>query len=220
MVLRNRLIALLLRVAIFVLYMASLGAYMAQFSSFWVALSTFSVEMGLVGSIMLGLEIIFNLIDLRHGIHGVPAGPYMPMGLPINVFCVLAGVLYFAALLPNNAAPAGTFALLLHITLIIGPLIDWIFLDEKGTVRFVNGFVAQLYPILFFIFGYFRTVIWPDAPIYNGNMYALPFLDYTNPNIVGYAFAFFGMTLASVTLAIVLNNVFAGRYGAIHRADD
>ena len=220
MVLRNRLIALLLRIAIFALYVTSLGIYVPQFGSFWVAMCSFSVEMGVVGMILVGLEIIFNLIDLRHGIHGVPAGPYMPIGLPINVFCILSGVLYFTSLLPINAAPGGTYALLFHLTLIIGSLVDWILLDEKGTVRFINGFVAQLYPILFFIFAYFRTVIWPNVPVYNGFMYALPFLDYTDPNIVGHAFGFFGLTLGSVSLAIFINNILAGRYGFILKAED
>lgn len=220
MVLRNRLLALLIRIAIFVFYVVSLGPYMAQFSSFWVALSTFSVEIGLIGTVMVGFEIIFNLIDLRHGPRGVPAGPYMPMALPISVFCIIAGTLYFTALLPNNAAPTGTFAIILHVTLIIGPLIDWLMLDEKGTVRFANGFLAQLYPILYFIFGYFRTVIWPDIQIWNGNMYALPFLDYTGPNIVLYAALFFVLTLAANALAIFVNHLLAGRFGFILKAED
>lgn len=213
MVLRNRLIALLLRIAIFVLMVISLPVYMAYFETGWLAISTFSVELAIAYLILVGFEIIFNLIDLlRHGIHGVAAGPYMPIGMPITVFSIISGILYFSALLPNGAAPAGAMAILLHVVLIAGPLLDWLMLDEKGTVTISSTFSWQIYPVLFHIFGYFRTVIWPDDPIYRGNMYALPFLNYLDPNIVIKSIAFFAITLGGSVLAVLINEWLSGKY--------
>ena len=220
MVLRNRLVALLIRIVIFALYCLALGPYIASFDSGWVAICTMGVEMGILGAIVVGFEIVFNLIDLRHGVFGVAAGPYMPLALPIYAFCFLTGMTYFAVLLPTGAAPNGTFALILHATLLIGPLVDWIALDEKGTVPYFCGISCQLYPILFHVFGWFRTIIWPDTPIYNGNLYALPFLDYLQPNIVWFSIAFFATSVFTVYLFIFLNNVFTGKYRRVRLGED
>lgn len=221
MVLRNRLIALLIRLTILILYMVSYGPYLAQFNSLWAGLGHFCVEIGLVAMIVMMLEVIFNLIDLiRHGVFGVPAGPYMPIGLITNVFAFLAGTIYLTYLMPGGYAPAGTFAIMFNATLLVGPLIDWLFLEEKGTVRFGLLFNGMLFPILYHIFGYFRTVIWDDAPIYGTHMYAFPFLDYTNnPHIVAASFAYFGVILAALMLVVFLNDVLAGKYARVKAED-
>ncbi|MCR5348119.1 MAG: hypothetical protein K6E59_00700 [Bacilli bacterium] len=220
MVLRNRLVAVLIRILLAVFYIYPLNGYLSEFPSYGVALSTFSVLLGIVLIVVTVLEIIFNLIDLRHGVHGVPAGPYMPIALPVYAFSVLSGILYFAAQIPVGSAPFSTFGVFFHVMMIVGPLIDWIALDEKGTVRFAAGFTSQLYPILYFIFGYFRTLIWDESPIYGTHMYAYAFLDFTNPNIVWNAILFFAMTLGIVSLTIFSNNLFAGKYGLIRQRAD
>ena len=220
MVIRNRLVSVLLRIVIFGFLLSSLTVHVANYDNPALAFSTFTVQVGTIGIIVLGLEIIFNLIDLRHGVLGVPAGLYMPIALPITVFCFLGGILYFATLLPSHAAPGGMYDILFHSVLLLGPLLDWIFLDEKGTVRYANAMLSQLYPILFFVFGYFRTIIWNDSPIYNGYMYALPFLDFTGPNIVLNAFLFFLMTLGSALAFVVVNNLLAGKYGFLRPSND
>lgn len=213
MVVRNRLVALLLRLTFFVLLWISYPVYVAGFESVWTAFCTLSVELGTVFLVMVGFELIFNLIDLfRHGIHGVAAGPYMPFALPITVFTVISGIFYFSTLLPNGDAPGGTFGIMLHVVLIAAPLIDWLFLDEKGTCPVFAVITWQIYPILFHIFGYFRTVIWPNDAIYRGNMYALPFLNYLDPFIVWKSIAFFAITLGGACLAVFLNDVLAGKF--------
>ena len=213
MVMRNRLVALLLRIVIFVMIVISLPVYMAYFETGWLAISTFSVELAIIYMVLVGFEIIFNLIDLlRHGIHGVAAGPYMPVGMPIMAFSIISGILYFSALLPNGAAPGGVMGIMLHVILIAGPLFDWLFLDEKGTVTISSSFSWQIYPVLFHIFGYFRTVIWPDDPIYRGNMYALPFLNYLDPHIVIKSIAFFAITLGGSVLMVLINELLSGKY--------
>lgn len=220
MVLRNRLIALLIRIAIFTVYAVCFGPFLAEFSSFWAGLGHFCVEIGLVGMILMGLEIIFNAIDLmRHGIRGVAAGPYMPFGLPVNVFCALTGMIYLVYLLPNGFAPVGVFAIIFNSALIIGPMVDWLLLEEKGTVRYAHAFTAMLFPILYHVFGYFRTVIWDDVPFFGGNMYALPFLEYGTPNIVLYSVLYFATCLGALILSVFLNDVFAGKF-AIARSED
>lgn len=193
---------------------------MASFGNGAIALCTMSVEMAILGVTMVGFEIVFNLIDLRNGIHGVAAGPYMPIALPIYAFCFISGVLYFTILLPAHAAPDNPVGILLHVTLILGSLADWLLLDEKGTVPFHCVLSSQLYPILFHAFGFFRTVIWPEDPIYNNYMYALPFLNYLGPNIFWYSVLFFAGTLLVPCLFVLFNNILAGKYSSARYLPD
>ncbi len=212
MIVRNRIIALLYRLAAFALLMTSFHFYWKDFSSFWVALSGFDVQIGLIMNILFASVIVFNLIDLRHGIHGMAACPYMPLALPLMSFSVVAGIAYFAYSIPTGSAPIGFFASIFHVLLIIAPLLEWLLFDEKGTVRHSTGFTLMIYPIFFYIFGYFRTIIWPGTPVYGSFMYAYPCLDFTGQIIVPYTIAYFALLLGTVQLAITLNNVFAGKY--------
>lgn len=213
MVSRNRLASLLLRALLFALYCVAFGPYVSAYDNIWMALCNFNVEMMLVIVIMTGFEIVFNLIDLiRHGIFGASAGPYMPFALPMTAFSVLGGVFYFTSLLPRAAAPSDGFAIMFNVMLIVGPLLDFFLIDEKGTVSIAPVILWQVYPILFHVFGYFRTVIWPDVPIYNNYMYALPFLNYFDPFIVWFSVMFFGLTLGSGALLVLLGNVLSGKY--------
>ncbi|MBR1846830.1 MAG: hypothetical protein IJ787_03860 [Bacilli bacterium] len=205
--------ALLLRVIIFVLYLVSFGPYFSSFDGAWVALCNFNVEMMLAMIILTGFEIVFNFIDLiRHGIRGVAAGPYMPIALPLTSFAVLSGIFYFTSQLPVGAAPSGTMAVMFNVMLIVGPLFDFFLIDEKGTVPFFSVLMWQIYPILFHIFGYLRTVIWPSTAIYNDYMYSLPFLNYFGANIVGYSVMFFALTLGLGSLLVLIGNLLSGKY--------
>ena len=220
MLVRNRLITLFVRIAIFALYVVSFIGYVGQYPGFWVAASTWSLQTGVAVMTMLALEIIYTLIDLRHGIHGASAGPHMRLALPLTVFALLSGVFYFSTLRPCGSAPSDGYAVFFHVMVIVGPLIDWIALDEKGTVRYSDALFAQIYPILFFIFGYFRTLIWPSAAIYGNEMYSLPFLSFENPHLIGASIAFFACTLGGCAVAVFLNNLLAGRYGFIRERWD
>ncbi|MBQ7242826.1 MAG: hypothetical protein IJS52_01265 [Bacilli bacterium] len=213
MVLRNRLLSLLLRLTFFVLYVVATSPYIAQYDSVWLALCTFNVEMMFLMSIMMGFEIIFNFIDLvRHGMRGASAGPYMPFALPLTAFSIASGIFYFTSMLPRDAAPGGTFGIMFNVLLIVIPLLDYLLIDEKGTVSFSAVLVWQVYPILFHVFGYFRTLIWPDSGIYNGYMYALPFLNYSGPYIFWWSLMFFATTLGGGALLVVFGNILSGRY--------
>ncbi len=212
MIVRNRIIALLYRSAAFAVLVASFNFYWGGFSSFWAALSCFDVQVGLSMIVMFGFVIVFNLIDLRHGIHGVAAYPYMPLALPLMAFSIVSGIVYFAYSLPAGGAPYGFFATLFHVGLILFPLIEWLFFDEKGTVRYSTGFSLMIYPIFYYVFAYFRTIIWPNTPVYGTNMYAYPCLDFTNKDIVLYSVIYFTVLLGAVQLIIFLNNVLSGKY--------
>ncbi len=212
MIVRNRIVALVFRSAAFALLLASFNFYWEGFSSFWTALSCFDVLIGLALIVMFGFTIVFNLIDLRHGIHGVAAYPYMPLALPIMSFSMVAGIVYFAYCLPAGCAPYGAFASIFHVGLILAPLIEWLLFDEKGTVRFSTGFTLMIIPMFYYVFAYFRTLIWPDSPVYGQNMYAYPCLDFSTPNIVLFSFIYFVSLLAAVQLVIFLNNVLSGKY--------
>ena len=212
MIVRNRIIALLFRLAAFALLLSSFHFYWGEFASFWTAMSCFDILMGLSLVITFGFVSIFNLIDLRHGVHGVAAYPYMPAALPLFAFSVVAGVVYFSYSLPAGSAPYGFFPSLFHVLLILIPLVEWLFFDEKGTVRFSTGFTMMILPIFYYVFAYFRTLIWPNSPVYGSNMYAYPCLDFTTPNIVLFSFIYFALLLGAVTLMVFLNNVFSGKY--------
>ena len=212
MVIRNRLAALIYRIIAFTGLVTVFQFYWANFDSFWEAISCFDVEIGVLVMTILGLEVLFNLIDLRHGVHGMAAGSYMPISLPVTTFSTLSGILYFSYSIPSESAPVGTAAIIFHIILLVGPLFDWLFFSEKGSVRVSGAFTALIYPLWFFLFGYFRTVIWPNAPIHNGYMYAYPFLDFSGPYIVGYSILYFGVALLSVLFTIFLNNLLAGKF--------
>ena len=221
MAIRNRLAALLLRILLFGLYVSSLIPYVTAYDSFWLALCNFNVEMMLVMSIMVGFEIVFNLIDLiRHGMRGASAGPYMPFALPITGFAVVSGIFYFTSVLPVSAAPGGSMAIMMNVLLIVGPLFDFFVIDEKGTVPLSAVLMSQIYPILFHVFGYFRTVIWPDSPIYNGYMYALPFLNYFDAHIFWWSLMFFSVTTGIGCLLALLGNILAGKYRSYNLSRD
>jgi len=212
MIVRNRIIALLYRIAAFALLLTSFQFTLMEYSSFWTAMSGFDMLMGLMMVVMFGFVIVFNLIDLRHGMHGMAAGPYMPIALPLMAFSMVAGIVYFAYVLPLGCAPNSFFSLVFHALLIIAPLIEWLLFDEKGTVRFSTGFAFMTLAIFYYVFGYFRTVIWPETPVYGTFVYAYPCLDFRNPHIVLASVIYFASLLGAVTLVIFLNNVFCGKY--------
>ena len=220
MLLRNRLATLLIRIAILTLYIVGFSGYVVEYPSFWTAISTWDVQLGTAMMVMLALEIIYTLIDLRHGIHGAAAGPHMRIALPLTVFAFLSGVFYFASLLPAGDAPDNGSAIFFHVMIMVGPMIDWLALDEKGTVKYSDAFFAQIYPILFLLYGYFRTLIWPGSPIYGQQMYPLPFLAFGQPESAGYIIAFFACTLGGCVVAVFLNKLAAGHFGFLRQRWD
>ncbi len=212
MIVRNRVVALVYRIAAFALLMTSFQFYWVGFPSFWAALSCFDVQIGIVMISLFGFVTVFNLIDLRHGIRGMAACPYMPIGLPLMAFSMIAGIVYFAYSIPTGSAPTGFFPSIFHVFLILAPLIEWLLFDEKGTVRYSTGFTFMIYPIFYYVFGYFRTLIWPNTPVFGKFEYAYPCLDFRTDQIVLWSFVYFALLLAGVQLVIFLNNVFCGKY--------
>ena len=212
MIVRNRLVALLYRIAAFAVLTVAWYFYWGDFSSFWIAFSCFDVQIGLAMIVMFGFVVLFNLIDMRHGIRGVAAYPYLPLALPLMSFSMAAGIVYFAYSLPAGCAPHDFFGYLFHVLLILAPLLEWILFDEKGTVRFSSGFTLMIIPIYYYVFGYFRTLIWPDTPIYGNHYYAYPCLDFMGKDIVLFTVLYFAILLGAVSLVIFLNNVFSGKY--------
>ncbi len=211
-VIRNRLIAFSYRLLIFILFITAASVHFLDYDSFWEAISYPCMLLGVMTIVVFGFSLVFNLINLRKGIRGVAAGPYMPIALPIHCFSFLSGVVYFSYLLPNDFAPGRFYGIMFHVLLIFAGLVDWLFFCEKGTVRLAAIFVAQILPILFFMFGYFRPLIWPKTPLYLGYPYAYAFLDYEDPNIIRNAIIYFGACLGTCVLAVLLNNFLAGKY--------
>ena len=212
MIVRNRVIALIFRIAAFALLVTSIQLYWPEYPSFWCAMSCFDFQVGMSLTIMFGFVIVFNLIDLRFGMRGMAAGPYMPLALPLMSFSIVAGVMYFSYSIPTASAPVGIFPSIFHSLMIVLPLLEWLLFDEKGTVRRSTGFTIMIYPLFYYVFGYFRTLIWPDTPVYAAFEYAYPCLDFRTDMIVLWSFVYFGSLLAFLQLMIFLNDVFCGKY--------
>lgn len=212
MIVRNRIVALLFRIAAFAILTTSFYFTWLDYPSFWAAISSFDNQMGVIMILTFGFVIVFNLIDLRHGMHGMAACPYMPIALPLMAFSIVSGIFYFSYSLPLGAAPGGFFSLTFHVLLILAPLIEWLLFDLKGNVRYSTGFAFMIIPIFYYVFSYFRTIIWPESPVYASFVYAYPCLDFRYAHIVLASFIYFATLLGAVQLMVFLGNVFCGKY--------
>ena len=212
MVVRNRLIALLYRIIACVCMGVVLSFYLAEFPSFWVAICHFDVEMMLIMTTWEALVILFNLIDMRHGIYGVAAGPYMPFALPYIVYCLLAGFVFFFFSLPSGTGSSSLVSNLFHAALIVLPFLDWFLFDEKGTVPYYRAFAGLAYPFFYFLFSWIRTIIFPDTPVRGDEMYAYPFFDVSRTSIFFDVLVAVIVIYGSIFLFILLNNLLSGKY--------
>lgn len=159
---------------------------------------------------LLFFEVLFNGIDLRRGVHGIAAGVYMPVALPITCFALEASLGYFVNGFLSNAF--STFEIVFYACLFVISWLDWMLFDEKGTVKLYNAFFSQIVPIFYGVFAYFRAIIWPGNYLNGGSLYPYLFLDPTSSWFwPGLAIAFFSL-LAFSTLIFFLNSVFSNKY--------
>lgn len=92
-------------------------------------------------------------------------------------------------------------------------LLDWIFFDEKGTVKFTSAFYYAIYPLFYIIFNIFRPIIFGESPIYHdGYPYPYQFLDPANGiQVSGTIISLVAVVLVGL-LCILLNNVLSGKF--------
>lgn len=210
MVIRNRLIAFFYRLAALISSIALLVYYFQYFKPEWRLLSYFGTLASLVYVALLFFETLFNGIDLRRGIKGIPAGFYMPVSLSVTCFVMEGALGYFInCFIASNFNP---FEIAFYSFMFLVPLLDWLLFDEKGTARIYGSFVSQIVPIFYAVFAYFRAIIWPNNFLYGNSLYPYPFLDPTSPSFwPGLAIAFFSM-LGFSTLIFVLNGILSNKY--------
>ena len=211
MVIRNRLMAFIFRIVMFVLLLGVLSIYLSSTYT-WAALLEFEVETTIIYLIGLSIAIIINLIDLRHGISGIAMGFYMPFMLNLTAFTFIGNIMYFAYSLPNGFASSNQASLFFHAFALVIPTLEWLLFDIKGTVKWYSAFMAMLYPVFYVIFMGFRALIFADTPLPSGQMYPSPFLKpgwdmFILWSIVSF-FVVYGICLAY----IFLNNLLAGKY--------
>ena len=210
MVIRNRLLALGYRAAAFVGLLYGLLTYFQARGPMWKALCYFGPVSGFMYLILLGFEIVFNAIDLRRGMNGVAAGPYMPIGLSLVCYCVEGGVLeIIMGLYEGNASPS-TWTL--DVLLIALPLLDWLFFDEKGTVHYYAAFLSLIVPLFYWIFIFFRAIIWPNDPLFAGSNYPYPFLNPEESFSLWGCFVALASCLAFSVLMVFFNNLCSGKF--------
>ena len=211
---RNRLISLFIRFAALGVITAFLVIYVLSIAHLPTWFIRFEVEVGFVYVFVLFLEILFNAIDLRHGIKGYPAGVFMPLKLSLTIYAVLASSLYLSLTFSTIAGEKRPEGFTYAVILLLFAIIDWLFFDEKGTVRFSMALPYSIYPTFYMVFNIFRPIIFSNTPIYeNGMEYPYAFLD---PAVVPIPVtsvlvavlvivgAFFG--------AVVINNLLSGKY--------
>lgn len=214
MQIRNRLIPLLYRLAATAGLLVGLIFYVTALGPAWRSISLFSVQVGWGLAVVMSLEVIFNAIDMRHGIRGMAAGFYMPFKLPLLVFSISAGGLYFLDTIVFYPIEFSAQGLIFHLSLILVPLIDYLFFDEKGTVKWYASLSAMIYPTLYLAFVWIRPLIWPDAALYNGSSGMYPYI-LLNPLHdlfwLGSVGGFLGLSALLVGISF-LNDVLAGKY--------
>lgn len=217
---KNRLISLIGRIVGFGLLLVATVLYFLDIGNAVEALFYFNIESCLIFLLVLFIEIVSNCVDLRHGVNGIPAGITMKVALPCISYAVISGILYFAITArehPNTNSPTG---LLFNIALITVPLADFLFLDEKGSVRWYNAFFSMVYPLFYMVFMMLKAYIWPNILFYGSQTYTYDFLNPINPYFVWYIIAAFLILYAFNLIITFLNNLLSGKYEYLFRREE
>lgn len=219
-VVKNRLISLIGRTIGFILFLVATVFYFLQIGSPSEALIYFNVQSCLFFLLILFIEIISNSIDLRHGIKGIPAGINMKVALPCISYALVSGIIYFAVTIREHEVAYSIPGLLFNLGLIIIPLCDFLFFDEKGSVRWYNAFFSMIYPLFYLVFVMLRAYIWPNDLLYGSQTYPYDFLNPKNPYYLAYVFATFLILYAFNLVMMLINNLLSGKYSYLFRKDE
>lgn len=217
---KNRLISLIGRIIGFGLLLVATIFYFLEVGSVGEALLYFNIESCLIFLLVLFIEIVSNCIDLRHGINGIPAGITMKVALPCISYAVISGILYFAITIREHPNTYSHIGLLFNIALIVIPLADFLFFDEKGSVRWYNAFFSMVYPLFYMVFMMLKAYIWPNILFYGSQTYTYDFLNPINPYFAWYVIAAFLILYAFNLVITFLNNLLSGKYEYLFRREE
>lgn len=228
MVIRNRLVALLYRLAAFSLEVYTLTLMipldtLAGNRSY--AFVYFGGEVNLLAAFLLALEIIFNTIDLfRHGLSGVAAYVYMPISLGLVAYFTADAIAYsWGSQFLNGYATGRTLVMVVmsHAVMPLLVFFDWILFDEKGSVKWVTPFEWLFYPFFYYLFIMLDHYVWKSDLPYDflDNRY---FARWPYPNFLSENNGWNGIVLSGLSalacfmvlsfFLIFLNNFLAGQY--------
>ena len=208
---RNRLASLIFRLIALTVLIVAFSYVMNSPTNSWELMLRFGILTALLEIFVFSIELINNSIDMRRGIHGIPAGIYMPLRLLTTSYTTYSFLLFFI----NNGFDGKTPELtlvLFHVALLSFSLLDWILFCEKGTVKWYTSFTGLFFPLMYALFLYFRTLIWPDAFFENGGKYPYNILNKDYGEIALSAFLLVITIIALSALLILINNLLAGKY--------
>lgn len=212
LIVRNRLLALLYRLAGFAALVVGLWFYFQFPREAWDTMTHYGTWSGILMTAIFGMEIVFNAIDLRHGIKGVAANFFLPITLCVIGYCLTSAIGYFAWTIYAEKGQAQVNEIVFHVILLVVPLLEWLLFEPKKRIPWYTGFFFLVFPIFYAVFIAFRPIIWPDAILSNGSLYPLAFLDPHNDLYFLYLFLA-ALALYAVSMALILlTNLMAGAY--------
>ena len=219
--LRNRLIGLFYRAGALATMIAALIFFWRTFEFRYAPWAFYVVQSGILYIVLLILNLVFNAIDMRRGIHGLPSSTYLPVATAIWCYAMSAGLLGLGYHLPfglthvTAASLATPWSIAYYCLLFALPFAEWLMFAEKGGIRPFSAWTWLAYPILYILFILFRAIIWVDDPVYGVEMYPLPWL---NPNMDENPLFFLWLFLALIALyaffmfIIFLGKLLGGRF--------
>lgn len=211
-IVRNRLVALLSRIAMFIGLVVVFSLYFIEMSPAWRGLCFFEIQAGLLYIVFLGFEVIFNMIDMRHGIKGIAAGWSAPLMIMLTGYCFIGSALYFGYIIPIHEYLT-LRSILYNAFLIAVPLLNWLLFEIKGNVRSYYAYIALAYPLIYVIFSMFRAMIWPNNPLYTPDtMYIYHFFDPSHKSFPWAIWVAAAITIAFFLLLILINNLLARKW--------
>lgn len=161
------------------------------------------------------LLIIFNSIDLRKGVSGLPAGLWMPFGLGVVFLALVSIVGYFGYMIPFAHADFGIRELTIYLGFSSLMVVDWLLFEEKGTVHYTIIPFWIFFLMIYVAFIMMRPYIWGESFLPNGTYYPYSFLDFDRWGaLIVWSWTVLAAFLA-VALAIgliSLNDLIAGKY--------
>ena len=216
MIIRNRLAALIFRSLAFALSIAVLLYHFHKAGDFAPHLyNYFYILSALYTIVIFGFMIIFNAIDLRRGLFGIPSSVFAPLSLTLVCFSGASIVGNLCYLLPLGIMDFSISYLLVNFTIPLFVIANWLLFEEKGTVKFTSIVLWMIIPMIYVGVELIRPYTWAPDPIFDGSKYPYPFMDFdkngvweTWGQLIAAALVFVAISI----LTVFLNNLVAGKY--------
>ncbi len=208
-IIRNRVIALVTRILLLAGLTTFFALYFLEMSPAWRALCFLEIQACIAYMVFLFFEVIFNAIDLRHGVKGIAAGGFLPLMLLLTGYCFISSALYFSYIMPVRSYLT-LRSIMFHSALFVIPLLNWLLFEIKGTVRYYYAFISIAYPMIYVIFSIFRAVIWPNNALYTPDvMFIYDFFDPSEKAFLWSPWVSIVAVIAFFALMILFNNLLA-----------